>query len=359
MSETLSGIGWTTATLADFVGGTLRGNAALPIRGIGRIEDASPDQATFFADQRYAKFLSATAAGCILVAPAHADMVPADKTAIIVDEPYRAFVKVMRAVFPTMRMQPGLRHASASIDTTASIDDTASVGPGCVIGARCRIGANVQLFANVVVYDDVLIGDDTAIHANVTLAAGTSVGQRCIIHAGAVVGSDGFGYIERPDGSFEKIPQVGTVVVGNDVEIGANTTIDRAAVGTTSIADGVKLDNLVHIAHGVSVGPNTAIAAQAGISGSARIGARNRIAGQVGMIGHIAIADDVIIHAQSGVSKAITTPGHYFGSPAKEHRTTLRIEAALRNLPDLLRDFQELQRKVETMAKNLDGDADH
>jgi UDP-3-O-[3-hydroxymyristoyl] glucosamine N-acyltransferase len=293
------------------------------------------------------------------VSAEHADRVPASKPAIIVDGPYRAFVQVMRAVYPTMRMQAGMRHQTAVIAPSATIDPSASIGPGCVIGADCVVGANVQLYAHVVLYDDVHVGDDTCIHANVTLAAGSRVGQRCIIHAGAVIGSDGFGYMEQPNGAFEKIPQVGIVVIGNDLEIGANTAIDRAAVGTTTISDGVKLDNLVHIAHGVTVGEHTAIAAQTGISGSARIGARNRIAGQVGMIGHISIADDVIIHAQSGVSKAITTPGHYFGSPAKEHRTTLRLEAALRNLPDLLRDFQALQREVDAIKAALDGDADH
>lgn len=350
---------WTTATLADFVGGTLRGDASVVIDGVGRIEDAKPSQVTFFADPRYAVHLASTQAGCVLVAATAADAVPADRTAIVVEHPYRAFVKVMRAVFPSIRMQTGLRHPTAVIDPSAMVDATASVGPGCVIGPGCRIGAGVQLYANVVAYNDVHVGDATSIHANVTLASGTRIGERCIIHAGAVLGSDGFGYIEHTDGTFEKVPQVGIVVVGNDVEIGANTTIDRAAVGATTIADGVKLDNLVHIAHGVTVGTNTAIAAQAGISGSAHIGARNRIAGQVGMIGHIRIADDVIIHAQSGVAKAITTPGHYFGSPAKDHRTTLRIEAALRNLPDLLRDFQALQRKVEALSAAIDSDADH
>ena len=349
MSTTPDAREWSTATLADLVGGTLRGDASLQMRGVGRIEDAAPDQVTFFADPRYAGFLQTTKAGCILVSEANASAVPEHCTAIIVDDAYRSFVHVMRLFYPPMHMERGLRHASAVIHPTAVVDPSASVGPGCVIAERCRIDANVQLYANVVLYADVAVGADTAIHANVTLAAGTVVGKRCIIHAGAVLGSDGFGYIENADGSFDKIPQVGTVVLGDDVEIGANTTIDRAAVGTTSIGDGVKIDNLVQIAHGVSIGRNSALAAHVAIAGSTRLGERNRFAGQAGIVGHVSTADDVVLHAQSGISKSITAPGHYFGSPALERRKTMRIEAAMRTLPELLHEFEALKRKVEAM----------
>ena len=358
MTRESSAHGWSVETLAAFVGGTARGDTSRHIIGVGRIEDATSDQVTFFADARYAKFLPTTRAGCVFVAPANVDAVPAAQTIIIVDEPYRALVKVMRALFPPMRMEPGIRHASAVIHATASVAPSASIGPGCVIGERCSIGAGVQLYANVVLYHDVHIGADTVVHANVTMTNGTRVGERCIIHSGAVLGSDGFGFLENADGSYDKIPQIGVVIVGNDVEIGANTTIDRAAVGATTLADGVKLDNLIQIAHGVSIGANTAIAAQVAIAGSTRIGARNRIAGQAGVVGHISTADDVIIHPQSGVSKTIDNPGHYFGSPAKEHRTTLRLEAALRNLPDLLRDFQHLQARVDALTNALDAETE-
>lgn len=349
MSTTPDAREWSTATLADLVRGTLRGDASLQMRGVGRIEDAAPDQVTFFADPRYAGFLQTTKAGCILVSEANASAVPERCTAIIVDDAYRSFVHVMRLFYPPMHMERGLRHATAVIHPTAVVDPSASVGPGCVIAERCRIDANVQLYANVVLYADVAVGADTAVHANVTLAAGTVVGKRCIIHAGAVLGSDGFGYIENADGSFDKIPQVGTVVLGDDVEIGANTTIDRAAVGTTSIGDGVKIDNLVQIAHGVSIGRNSALAAHVAIAGSTRLGERNRFAGQAGIVGHVSTADDVVLHAQSGISKSITAPGHYFGSPALERRKTMRIEAAMRTLPELLHEFEALKRKVEAM----------
>ena len=349
MSTTPQAREWSTATLADLVGGTLRGDASLQMRGVGRIDDAAPDQVTFFADPRYAGFLETPQAGCILVSRATVPNVPEHRTVIIVDDAYRSFVHVMRLFYPPMHMERGQRDATAVIHPTANVDPSASIGPGCVVGERCRIDANVQLYANVVLYADVSIGTDTAVHANVTLAGGTVVGQRCIIHAGAVLGSDGFGYIENADGSFDKIPQVGTVVVGDDVEIGANTTIDRAAVGTTLIGDGVKIDNLVQIAHGVSIGRNSALAAHVAIAGSTRLGERNRFAGQAGIVGHVSTADDVVLHAQSGISKTITTPGHYFGSPALERRKTMRIEAAMRTLPELLHEFEALKRKVDAM----------
>jgi len=258
----------------------------------------------------------------------------------------------MQRFFPPLEMERGMRHATATIHASAIVDATASIGPGCVISEGCTVGEGVQLFANVVLYPKVKVGAGTMINANVSCASGTQIGERCIIHSGVVIGSDGFGFLENKDGSFEKIPQVGIVVIGDDVEIGANTTIDRAAVGATIIGSGVKLDNLIHIAHGVQVGEHTAMAAQAGISGSTTLGKRNRIAGQVGVVGHIQTTDDVIVEAQSGLSKSVTEPGHYFGSPAKEHRTALRMEAALRRLPELLNEFRELQRIVAEIAEH-------
>lgn len=337
----------TTQQLAEITSGRLIGDPSLEITGINRIEHARPNEITFLSNDQYIKFLPLTKAGCVIISEhLFASAPTVDIPIIVAPDAYRAFVLVMQRFFPPMTMPPGVRAATATIDPTATIAATASIGPGCAIGANCVIADGVQLTANVVLYPNVTVGQATVVHANVTCTHGTQIGERCIIHPGVVIGADGFGFFENPDGSFEKIPQVGNVVIGNNVEIGANTTIDRAAVGVTRIGDGVKLDNLIHIAHGVEIGDNTAIAAQAGISGSARLGKRNRIAGQVGVVGHISTADDVIVEAQSGLSKTVTTPGAYFGSPAKEHRTALRMEAALRRLPDLMKEFRELQRIV-------------
>lgn len=354
MSEHPSPHGFTLRSLAELVGGDLHGDGSQVITGIGRIEQAGPHEITFLSNARYTKFLGVTKAGCVIVARDLAHDLPSGRNVIIADDAYRAFVLVMQRFFPPLRMEEGLRHPSAVIHPSAHIAPTAAIGPGCVVSEGCTVADGVQMFANVVLYPGVRIGERTVLHANVVCCSGTRVGARCIVHGGAVLGADGFGFLENPDGSFEKIPQVGIVEIGNDVEIGANTTIDRAAVGATVIADGVKIDNLVHVAHGVTVGRDSAIAAQAGVSGSTRLGERNRIAGQVGIVGHITTTHDVIVEAQSGVSKTITVPGAYFGSPAKEHRTALRMEAALRQLPLLLQEFRELQRRVDELTGATD-----
>lgn len=356
---------FTATELIRLVGGTLVGNPDVRISNVNRIGEAQAHEVSFISSDSYAKFLSVTQAGVVFIsehvwkgALAEGSDTKRQRTdqaaLIIVPDAYRSFVAVMREFFPPLRMTPGLRHPSAIVHPTATIHSTACIGPGCTIDAGCTVGERTMLYANVSLYEHVTIGADTIVHANVVCTQGTRIGDRCIIHAGAVLGADGFGFFENADGSFEKIPQVGVVVVEDDVEIGANTTIDRAAVGETRIESGVKLDNLIHIAHGVVVGKHTAIAAQAGISGSTRLGERNRIAGQVGIVGHITTEHDVVVEAQSGVSKSIATPGHYFGSPAKDHRTALRMEAAFRQLPDLLKQVRELQKEIAELKGKLD-----
>jgi UDP-3-O-[3-hydroxymyristoyl] glucosamine N-acyltransferase len=351
MNHSATSTSYSVGELASLVVGRVVGNSDAPVTGINRIDAAQAGEATFLSTDKYSKFLAITRATCVITTAELAGNAPSRLTLIIVPDAYRAFVQVMQRFYPPFMMKSGMRHPAAVIEEGAQVHSSASVGPGCVINEGCIVGPNVQLFANVVLYRDVSVDADTIIHANVSVGQGTQIGKRCIIHAGAVIGADGFGFLENSDGSFEKIPQVGIVFIGDDVEVGSNTTIDRAAVGATSISSGVKLDNLIHIAHGVSIGEDTAIAAQAGVSGSTTLGKRNRIAGQVGLIGHIQTADDVIVEAQSGVSKSITLPGHYFGSPAKEHRTALRMEAALRRLPDLLNEFRELQKIVAELTE--------
>lgn len=352
MNHTAASTSYSVTELASLVGGHVVGNAAVPVTGINRIDSAQAGEATFLSTAKYSKFLAITKASCVITTAEFASGAPLGLTLIIVPDAYRAFVQVMQRFYSPFMMNSGMRYSTAVIEEGAQVDATASIGPGCVISDGCIVGPNVQLFANVVLYRNVSVGADTIIHSNVSVGQGTHIGSRCIIHPGAVIGADGFGFLENSDGSFEKIPQVGIVIIGDDVEVGSNTTIDRAAVGATIISSGVKLDNLIHIAHGVSIGQDTAIAAQAGVSGSTTLGKRNRIAGQVGLIGHIQTADDVIVEAQSGVSKSITLPGHYFGSPAKEHRTALRMEAALRRLPDLLHEFRELQKIVAELTES-------
>lgn len=345
------GRGRSARAIANLVQGQLIGDGDVQIHSLNRIEFAKPGDVTFLASPGYQKFLAVTTASCVLISKHLNVQTSPERTLIVVDDAYRAFVTLMREFYPPLRIEPGLRHPTASIHPSASVHPSAAISAGCSIAEGCVIGEHVQLHPNVVLYPGCSVGAQTIIHANASCLPGTQIGANCLIHAGSVIGSDGFGFLENADGSFDKIPQVGIVRIGDNVEIGANVTIDRAAVGATTIADGVKIDNLVHIAHNVSVGQDTAIAAQAGVSGSTRIGNRNRIAGQVGIVGHISTADDVIVEAQSGVSKSITAKGAYFGSPAKEHRTALRMEAALRQLPQLLTEVRELQQQVASLLE--------
>lgn len=344
----------TADELARFLNGELTGPGDGVLSDVAKIEEAGPGDITFVANPKYARFAATTGASCILVAPGFSTQPPPDTALLTVANPYEAFLRVLQLFYPPQTYAEGVRHPSAVIDPTASIAATAHIAAGVVIGARCHIGERVVLLPNVVLYEDVHIGENSVLHAGVVCYERTVIGKNCLLHAGAVLGSDGFGFVEHEDGSYEKIPQVGNVVTGDYVEIGANTCIDRATMGRTEIGNGVKLDNLVHIAHNVTLGEHTAIAAQAGISGSARIGRRNRIAGQAGFVGHMTTADDVIVIAQSGVSRSITQPGRYFGSPAKEFRTALREEGAIRQLPELLEEFRHLQKKVAELEKKAE-----
>jgi UDP-3-O-[3-hydroxymyristoyl] glucosamine N-acyltransferase len=223
-----------------------------------------------------------------------------------------------------------------------------------VVGENCRLAENTMLCECVVLGEGVHVGEDTLIYPNVSVREGSRIGARVIIHPGAVIGSDGFGFAPKPDGTYEKIPQLGIVVIEDDVEIGANTTLDRATMGETRIRKGAKLDNLIQVAHNVVIGENTVVAAQTGVSGSTRIGDQCVIAGQVGLVGHIEIADRTTIAAQSGVHKSVSRPGEtWFGYPAHPHRQSLRMLGALTQLPDLLTTVRELQKRVDTLQEEL------
>jgi UDP-3-O-[3-hydroxymyristoyl] glucosamine N-acyltransferase len=299
------------------------------------INEASSGAVTFIANPSYEKYLATTKATAVIVSNSllipKAEKIPA---LIRCADPYAAFSKTL--AFFNKRQNI----FSECIHPTAVISSSAKISPSAFIGANVFIG------------EDVIIGDGAAIHPGAIIYDGTVIGKNVIIGANTVVGFDGFGYAPIEGGKFSKIPQIGNVIIEDDVEIGALCAIDRATVSHTIIRRGVKLDNLVHIAHNVEIGEYTMIAAQTGISGSAKIGKRNQIAGQVGMVGHITTADDVVIIAQSGVSKSITKSGAYFGAPAKEFRTALRQEGAIRQLPELLERVKELEEKLKKLENS-------
>lgn len=341
----------TLKTIAELVGGKLFGNEKVIIKNLAKIEEAEPGDLTFLYLPAYNKYLSSTRASAILVKPDF-KKVRDDISYIEVKDPNKAFFKIVNQFFtPDFQLQ-GI-DSTTFIHPKAKLGNNISLGKNVVISSGCVVGDNVKIFHNTVLYEDVVVGNDCLFFSNVSIREKCIIGNRVIIHPGAVVGSDGFGFDSDENGVFHKIHQIGIVKIEDDVELGANVCIDRASTGATVIKKGVKIDNLVHVAHNVVIGDNTAIAAQAGISGSTKIGKNCLIAGQVGIVGHIEIVDKVTLIAQSGVSKGISKPGAYFGSPAKEMGTALRLEGHIRSLPDYAAKIHQLENLVKELLDKV------
>lgn len=337
--------------IAQFLGATLEGNPELDILRVAKIEEAGEGAITFLANPKYARHLATTRASAAIVGQ---NVKVEDRSSdlpllalVRVADPYVGFVRVLARFHPPRPPLPPGIHPTAVVDPTASLGTNVRIGPHAVIGARCHVGDRTLIGQCAVLYDDVRVAEDSILYANVSVREGCLVGARCILQPGAVIGSDGFGFAPQPDGSFEKIPQMGIVVIEDDVEIGANTTVDRATLGETRIKKGVKLDNLIQVAHNVVIGENTVMASQSGISGSTRIGKNVMVAGQVGFTGHIEVADGVKIGAQSGVHRSLTTVnGTYFGTPAYPHREAMRIYGSFPQLPELLATVRDLVKRL-------------
>lgn len=334
----------TLAELAQRFRGRVQGNPDIAVERAATLESAGPRDIAYVSGRKYAALLSGTAAGAVIMTEADAHSYAG--TALIVDNPHLCFARVAMLLHPPRAFKPGV-HDSAVVEPTARVAATAWVGPHAAIGRNAVIGDGVCIEAGCVVGDDVTIGARTRLMARVTVDDRCVIGEDCLLHSGVVVGSDGFGYA-RDGARWEKVPQLGRVVIGNDVEIGANTTIDRGAMNDTVISDGVKLDNLIQIAHNVRIGENTAIAAFVGIAGSAVIGRRCTIGGQSGINGHTEIADDVHITACSLVSSSISKPGVYSSSLKAEPAEKWRRNAArLHHLDEMARRLIELEKKLK------------
>jgi UDP-3-O-[3-hydroxymyristoyl] glucosamine N-acyltransferase len=282
-----------------------------------------------------------------VLAPGHETTLPS----LVSENPYLTFARAVALLQPEERPAAGV-HASAQVDPSAVLGDGVHVGPLAVVGAGVRIGARSVIHARVVLYPKAEVGDDCVLHAGVSVREGCRLGHRVVVQNGAVIGSDGFGFARDADGRYQKFPQVGVVVIEDDVEIGALTAIDRAALGETRVGRGCKLDNLVQIGHSVAIGEDTVIAAQVGIAGSTKIGRRVTLAGQVGMVGHIEIGDGVIVTAQSGIPGSLAPGSVASGSPAIENRAWLKSIAVFAKLPELQRRLRELERKLESLLAN-------
>ncbi len=328
--------------IAELVQGELEGEDTINIHGVAKIEDAGVGEITFISNPRYEKFIDTTGASAVLVSK---DFSRAAKPVIRTQNPYFSFIKVLRVFHPPGEILREGIHPSAVVDKTTQIGANARIGAGAVIEQNCKIGENVSIYPGVTIGPQVVIGNKTIIHANVVLREKVQIGNNVIIHSGTVIGSDGFGFA-REGQQYHKIPQVGIVIIEDDVEIGANCTIDRATLGATILRKGVKLDNLIQVAHNVEIGENTVVAAQTGISGSTKIGKNVMIGGQVGFVGHIEIGDNTTIGAQSGVSKSLPPNSIYFGYPARPIMQAKREEAALRKLPELLKKIANLEAKL-------------
>ena len=339
--------------LADIVDGQVIGDRNLVITGVTGIKDSCRGKLTFLANPKYESFLSVTKASAIIASDDISDKYSG--SIIKIDNPYLAFFKVVK-LFDT----PHVEKYKRGIDKSISVGENVKLGEYIHISMNVHLGDNVKIGNGVTVLpfvyigDDVEIGDDCLIYPNVTIREGCRIGDRVIIHSGAVIGSDGFGYAH--EGRVQKkIPQIGIVVVENDVEIGANTTIDRSTMGKTIIKEGTKIDNLVQVAHNVVIGENSIIAAQAGISGSTELGNGVVLAGQSGLVGHIIIGDNAKVGAQSGVTKSIPADTIVSGYPAREHTIARKIYAASVRLPNLLKEFRDLKERVEELEKGCDS----
>ena len=342
---------FTAQQIAAFLRGTVEGDPEVKVSNFSKIEEGKPGTLTLLANPKYEHHIHHTEASTVSVNQDFTPTEPIHTTLIRVENAYTALAQLLNMVEQAKSKKSG-------VDSTAFIAPTASVGEDCYIGNMAYIGERVKLGNNCQVYpfayigDNVEIGDNTILYPHVTVYHDCRIGQHCILHAGSVIGADGFGF--APEGEqYKKIPQLGNVVIEDNVEIGANTTIDRAVMDSTIIRQGVKLDNLIQIAHNVEVGENTVMAAQVGIAGSVKVGKHCMFGGQVGLAGHIQIADDVTLGAQAGVISSVKEATTLLGAPAIQARNFMRSSAIFNRLPELYRTIGQLQREVETLKKEI------
>ncbi|HSL89244.1 MAG TPA: UDP-3-O-(3-hydroxymyristoyl)glucosamine N-acyltransferase [Ignavibacteriaceae bacterium] len=330
--------------IADLINGRIVGNENISINNIAKIEEAKEHDLSFIYLPAYEKYFDVTKASVVLVKPGFKKS-RNDITLIEVEAPDKAFLKIILKYFTPEFKLEGI-DPTAYVHPNARLGNNVGLGKNVVVSAGCLIGDNTKIFHNTVLYDNVEVGNECLVFSNISIREDCKVGNRVILHSGVVIGSDGFGFNPDEKGVYQKVPQIGNVVLEDDVEIGSNVSIDRAALGSTTIKRGTKIDNLVQIAHNVVVGEDTVISSQTGISGSTKIGNNCIIAGQVGIVGHIEIGDKVVLMAQSGISKSITKPGYYFGYPAKEIKQARILEAHIRNLPDYSDKIKQLEQEI-------------
>ncbi len=336
----------TLGELAQRLECPVEGDSAIEIHRVAKIETAGPGDLTFLANPKYAGLLASTRASAVIAAAG----VAAPCAVIRSAAPYLTFARAAQALAPDRRPAAGV-HPQACVAADATVDPTASIGPFVVIGAGARVGARTIVHPHAVIGAETVLGPDCLVHANVSIREGCTLGARVIVQNGAVIGSDGYGFAQRPDGLHEKIPQTGPVVIEDDVEIGANTTIDRPAVGETRIKAGTKIDNLVQIAHGVVLGRNVLLAAQVGIAGSTVIGDNVTLGGQAGVSGHLKIGDRVRAVARTGILQSVDADQFVSGFPAIPNNEWRRLSVVFRKLPEMRRQLKALEARLQKIEK--------
>lgn len=336
----------TAKQIAELIHGTVEGNPNEPVRGVSKIEEGKPGTLTFLANPKYSHYIYTTGASVVIVNNTFVPEHPLAVTLIKVNDAYRAIAALLEMYEQSQPQKTGIEQPSF-IHSSSTLGDFAYVGAFAYVGENVTIGNNVKIYPQVYIGDNATIGDNTILYSGVKIYKQCRVGNNCIIHAGAVIGSDGFGFAPDETGQYKKIAQVGNVVIEDNVEIGANTAIDRATMGSTFIRKGAKLDNLIQIAHNVEIGEHSVLAAQGGVAGSTKIGKYCMFGGQVGIAGHITIADEVKLAAQTGVGKAITQKGSiHMGSPAFEASLYNRAYVIFRKLPDIYKQLNAIEKQL-------------
>ena len=343
---------FTAQQIALIVSGTIEGNPDTTVSSFGKIEEATAGQLSFLANPKYNDYLYTTKASLIIVSESLQLQKNITATLIRVKDAYTAFATLLTTYQNLKAQQKKGIESPSQIASTATLGTDVYIGAFAYVGEKVTIGNNTEIFPGVYIAENVRIGNNTTIHAGVKIYEDCVIGNDVIIHAGTVIGSDGFGFAPQPDGSYQKVPQIGNVIIEDQVEIGANTTIDRATMGSTIIKKGVKLDNLIQIAHNVEIGSQTVIAAQTGISGSTKLGQKIMIGGQAGIAGHLTIADGVKIAGGAGVTKNLEGEGKsYAGFPAEDAKQSLKTQVYTRQLPELEKRVKELEKLVSELVQ--------
>ena len=343
---------FTATQIAELLSGKVEGDPNAEVWNVAKIEEGAPGMLSFLANPKYTHYIYETQSSIVIVNDDFVSTAPISATMIRVPDAYASFAKLL-AFYDQMSQNKQGSSSMAFVSSTAQCGEKVYLGEFAFVGENAKIGNNVKIYPQVYVGDNCVVGDNSVLYPGVKLYRNTVVGKNCILHAGVVIGADGFGFAPQPDGHYEKIPQVGNVVIEDNVEIGANTTIDRATMGSTRIHKGVKLDNLIMLAHNTEVGENTAMAAQTGVSGSTHIGKNCVIAGQCGFVGHIQVADGTKIGAQSGILGNIKKADDYMGSPTQPLRQYLKSMAYIRRLDEMSKTIDALQKELAALKGKL------